>query len=82
MPTYDYRCEGCGGFSARQPLALFDRPVPCPTCGALSARALSAPAAWAVPRRGNASAAASPGTQGAEGYRRLRHGGGCACCPP
>jgi putative FmdB family regulatory protein len=82
VPTYDYRCEDCGGFSARQPLALYDQPASCPACGVPSPRALSAPAAWAMPRRGDARAAASPaGTQEAGGYRRLRHGGGCACCP-
>ncbi|HET7837003.1 zinc ribbon domain-containing protein [Variovorax sp. J31P179] len=73
MPSYDYACERCGPFVARRALAQFDQPAPCPACGAPSRRALTVPAAGPQRRR------AAPAEDA--GYRRLRHGGACACCP-
>jgi len=72
MPSYDYACERCGPFVARQALALFDRPAPCPVCAAESARTLSVPALMGGRR--DRSGAGDPG------YRRLRHGSACGCC--
>ncbi|MEM6373084.1 MAG: zinc ribbon domain-containing protein [Pseudomonadota bacterium] len=43
MPIYQYSCEQCGLFEDRKPIALFDAPCDCPTCGALSPRALTMP---------------------------------------
>ena len=34
MPTYDYDCGRCGPFSESHPIAEFDRPQACPSCGA------------------------------------------------
>ncbi|HYP82687.1 zinc ribbon domain-containing protein [Variovorax sp.] len=75
MPLYDYACQACGRFSAMRPLREFDRPVPCPACGAPSERALSVPAVL-----GRASRQDDAPSGGA--YPRLRHPARCACCPP
>ena len=72
MPTYDYACERCGPFVARQALALFDRPAPCPACGAESARALSVPALMGGRQQRERA--------GEPSYGRMRHGSACGCC--
>ena len=33
MPTYDYACEGCGGFEAIRSLSVHNEPAACPGCG-------------------------------------------------
>ncbi|MGJ7612343.1 MULTISPECIES: zinc ribbon domain-containing protein [unclassified Variovorax] len=81
MPTYDYACARCGPFVERRPMALFDRPAPCPACGASSGRALSVPHSLGTRRSQDASGRAAAHGD-ASSYRRLRPGGGCACCPP
>ncbi|MGJ7562441.1 zinc ribbon domain-containing protein [Variovorax sp. GB1R11] len=81
MPTYDYACARCGPFVERRPMALFDRPAPCPACGAPSDRALSVPHSLGT-RRSQEGPGRAAAHGDAPGYRRLRPGGGCACCPP
>jgi len=73
MPDYNYHCEGCGGFTANRPMSAFASPVPCPGCGALAPRAVSAPA---LGGGGAAAADFSPAVP------RGGHPGGCACCRP
>lgn len=71
MPTYEYECVDCGPFSEVRPIAEFERPQPCPDCGAPAPRLLTlaaigggaqpTPAGTALPRA---------------------HMGGCGCCAP
>ena len=50
MPTYEYECGDCGGFSAARPMSEYLAPQPCPGCGLPAPRALlSAPAFSSVP---------------------------------
>ena len=44
MPTYDYRCAGCGEFEVRRPMAESAIPARCPGCGHPAARVFGAPA--------------------------------------
>jgi putative FmdB family regulatory protein len=71
MPTYDYDCERCGPFSESHPIAEFDLPQPCPSCGDQAPRALTLPAIGAGATE--ASATTTP-------FRS--HPGGCSCCAP
>ena len=71
MPTYEYECPDCGPFTDIRPMAEFERPQPCPACGQMAARLLTAPALG-----GGAQEAAA----GAPAPRA--HPGGCACCMP
>lgn len=43
MPMYDYRCTTCGDFRELRPMAESRTPRPCPHCGEVAERALSAP---------------------------------------
>jgi len=81
MPTYDYACERCGPFIARQAIALFDRPAPCPVCRTESVRALSVPAMLGS-RRYRTGDQAAPCRADDARYVRLRHAGACGCCAP
>jgi putative FmdB family regulatory protein len=44
VPTYDYRCPGCGGFEVRRPMAESASTASCPGCGQAAARVFGAPA--------------------------------------
>ena len=85
MPTYDYRCDDCGGFDARRSVSERDHPIDCPDCGSLSARVLSAAPRLALMSDGtrraiatNERAAHEPKRSG--DYARLKHPSGCGCC--
>ncbi|WP_354337897.1 FmdB family zinc ribbon protein [Variovorax paradoxus] len=80
VPTYDYACPRCGPFVERRPMALFDRPAPCPACGSESGRVLSVPASLGGQRSGEKLRHAAAQSDGSS-YRRLRQSGACACCP-
>ncbi|MGK2881425.1 MAG: FmdB family zinc ribbon protein [Mycobacterium sp.] len=43
MPTYSYRCEECGGFPVRVPMAEVSSTAMCPTCGAAARREYAGP---------------------------------------
>ena len=43
MPVYKYTCATCGDFEEMVPMARFADPCDCPTCGAISPRALTMP---------------------------------------
>jgi putative FmdB family regulatory protein len=70
MPTYDYDCGRCGQFSESHPMAEFDLPQACPSCGDAAPRALTLPAIG--------GGASEPTTS--TPFRS--HPGGCACCAP
>jgi putative FmdB family regulatory protein len=68
MPTYEYECADCGPFHEVRPMAEYDRPQPCPDCGALAPRLLTC-------------AAIGGGAQESMAVAPARaHAGGCACC--
>ncbi len=68
MPTYEYECADCGPFTDVRPMAEYDRPQPCPDCGALAPRLLTCAAIG--------GGAAAPDS----GAAVRSHAGGCACC--
>ena len=43
MPIYEFECSDHGDFELSRPIAQMREPAPCPTCGALGKRLLSAP---------------------------------------
>lgn len=86
MPTYDYHCDACGGFSVLRPLAERDQPAVCPLCGASAPRVLFASpmlrslepttrAAQEINERARHEPRSSRGNE-------LRHAPGCRCCGP
>jgi len=44
VPTYTYRCAGCGSYDVVRPMAEEDPDPRCPHCGAGSRRVFSPPA--------------------------------------
>jgi putative FmdB family regulatory protein len=48
MPLYDYKCREHGLFSELATMADSDQPLPCPSCGILSARVLLLPPSLAL----------------------------------
>ena len=69
MPMYDYRCAACGPFRDSYPMSAFADPQPCPSCEALSPRALTVPSLGGGAQE-NAAPSAFPAS----------NSGGCACC--
>jgi len=87
MPTYDYACQGCGGFDAFRSMAQRDEPVACPDCGGVSPRVFVSAPRLALLASGTRSAMNTnerarhePKKSGE--YTRLRHPAGCGCCVP
>ena len=80
MPIYEYSCLRCGPFTALRPLAQFDLPTPCPSCGVSAERALlTAPSlGFGAARRRAAGLSSDEAT--APVYRNAAHGAACACC--
>lgn len=82
MPTYDYRCDRCGVFSAMRSIADRDLDSVCPDCGTRAARTISMPSLSLMSgtaRSGhqiNERAAHAPKRSGE--YRHV-HGPGCGC---
>ncbi len=76
MPTYEYACTQCGGFTAVRPLAEFRDPQPCPKCAAPSPRVtMTSPSFKGLfPRSAPESPAPSARATG------CYHGMGCNCC--
>jgi putative FmdB family regulatory protein len=50
MPFYDYQCGVCGPFRDFHPLSEWDKDAPCPNCGSLSKRSVTAPRLSCVSR--------------------------------
>jgi putative FmdB family regulatory protein len=48
LPTYGYRCRGCGGFDLVRPMAQAAATALCPGCGEASSRVFRAPALRAL----------------------------------
>ncbi|MDO5056197.1 MAG: zinc ribbon domain-containing protein [Lautropia sp.] len=92
MPIYDYLCAACGPFDALRTLRERAQ-APCPGCRQPAPQVLmhaprlglmSGAQRLAHARNEQAQHAPRSSREGdAEGrYRRLGHGGGCACCTP
>jgi len=81
MPTYDYRCGGCGEFSALRPLAQWQDPADCPVCGAPAPRIVGrAPAVGALSSAFNRARAANERNAHEPRSTRTGHGMNCGCC--
>ncbi len=82
MPTYDYRCEACGPFSAVRPMARSAEPAPCPACGTGAARAFLSVPGFALMNAASRTAHATNERARHEPKRASQsgHGAGCACC--
>jgi putative FmdB family regulatory protein len=83
MPTYDYACPACGGFSAIRALAERDAPASCPDCGAASLRVFVAAPRLALMAGSLRSAMetnerARHEPKSSAGY--AKHPAGCGCC--
>ncbi|WP_321782986.1 zinc ribbon domain-containing protein [Burkholderia pyrrocinia] len=84
MPIYDFHCESCGPFVAMRSIAERDRAAPCPVCGTIAARLVTAPslALMSSERRiahaSNERAAHAPRLSGEAAG--ARHRPGCSCC--
>ena len=77
MPKYEYDCPNCGSFSDFRPMAEYELPITCPSCGVDSPRALlnfpamstrTVAARHGDPARANRFSTTSG------------HGSGCRCC--
>jgi putative FmdB family regulatory protein len=44
VPTYTFRCPGCGPFDARLAMSALTDSTPCPVCGGDAPRGVTAPA--------------------------------------
>ncbi|MVW77309.1 FmdB family zinc ribbon protein [Bordetella sp. 02P26C-1] len=81
MPTYDYACRACGEFSALRPLAQWQAPAACPTCGEASPRILGgAPALGALSSAINRARARNEASANEPRSTRSGHGMNCGCC--
>ena len=85
MPTYDYACQGCGGFDALRSLAQRNEPADCPACGGASPRVFATAPRLALMEGGtriametNERARHEP--KSSRDYVRLKHPAGCGCC--
>jgi len=81
MPFYDYECGECGPFTVNRPMAEFDRPNPCPVCGAIARRVF-----LTAPRIGGRQASDGAGRgrlgQSPSGASSAAHAANCGCCLP
>lgn len=81
MPTYNYECEGCGPFTATQPMARFQEPCACPGCGTTAPRVVSgAPAIGGIGAAGATSDKASWTMDTGPRRSASAHPAGCGCC--
>ncbi|KAG8152479.1 FmdB family zinc ribbon protein [Burkholderia catarinensis] len=84
MPIYDFHCESCGPFVAMRSIAERDRAAPCPVCGTIAARLVTAPSLALmsserrIARAANERAAHAPQLSGE--VAAARHRPGCSCC--
>ncbi|RMX07739.1 zinc ribbon domain-containing protein [Corticibacter populi] len=86
MPTYEYHCNGCGGFDAMRSYELRDAPATCPACGDSDCGRIFASA----PRLGVMARNARRATEinerarhepiRSKDYQRYKHPAGCGCC--
>jgi len=69
MPNYDFRCSVHGLFEMTKPMSECALPVNCPTCGALSPRAITATGVIIPPQHQSAFGAGKSLKQIEKNYR-------------
>jgi putative FmdB family regulatory protein len=80
MPTYDYDCPVCGPFTAPRPMAEFELPHDCPSCGAQAPRVVLTAPSLAGMNQARRLAAATNERSSHEPRRSKSHAPGCGCC--
>ena len=78
MPTYEYDCASCGGFTAVRPMSEYRDPQPCPKCASTAPRVtLTVPAFKGMfsSMSERSSGAAMP----SRSMQSCCQSGGCAC---
>ena len=81
MATYDYDCGLCGAFQAVRPMAEYELPHECPTCGALAPRALlTAPHLSGMPAGVRNAHARNERSSHEPRRSGGGHGPNCGCC--
>jgi putative FmdB family regulatory protein len=83
MPTYDYACGACGGFTALRSMAARNDPIECPDCGAPAERVVAM--AMLTTLDGVARSALDVNERSRHApvsvdEYRARHRPGCSCC--
>lgn len=77
MPTYEYRCQTCGEFALKRPLAEYQQAQACPSCGASSPRILGSAPAVAGSAREPVSACGLPACMAGGEMPAFAGCGGC-----
>jgi putative FmdB family regulatory protein len=80
MPIYDYDCPNCGPFAALRPMAEFELPHDCESCGAEAPRVILTAPALAGMDRARRVAAETNERASHEPKRSKAHAPGCGCC--
>lgn len=84
MPVYEYMCDTCGPFTEMRPIAEFDLPQPCETCGESAPRViLTAPRFACMPaetRKAHATNERSRHAPKTVSEYKASHGANCGCC--
>lgn len=80
MPVYDYLCSDCGPFTAIYPMADFQKPQLCDTCGGLSPRAMLTAPAFFGGDPGKRRAAEVNERSAHAPRKAKRHPASCGCC--
>ena len=83
MPTYEYHCPECGPFSAFRPMAEYQSPQPCESCGVPAPRAaLSVPFFAGMDAGRRTAMATNERSANAPTRSKGRHPAACGCCKP
>ena len=76
---YEYDCAKCGPFEAFRPMALYDQPCACETCGASAPRVMLTAPSFAGMDGARRTAFA---TNERASHAPRKHSGSCTCCKP
>ncbi len=84
MPVYEYECTEHGVFESLRPMADYQLPHACPSCGMHAPRVVvtaislgDVPTATRKAHERNERSAHAPTSS-----RESKHGAGCSCCSP
>lgn len=79
MPVYEYACPHCGPFEELRPMAEFQVPQPCPSCGAPAPRVVLTAPGLALMEAGRRTAFAT-NERSSHAPRQIGgHGPNCGC---
>lgn len=79
MPVYDYACPQCGPFEELRPMAEFQAPQACPSCGEESPRVVLTAPGLALMEAGRRTALATNERSANAPKRAGGHGPNCGC---